>query len=135
VLSELAQRMPEGTLGQVLEAARAIQDEGERARVLSELAQRMPEGTLGQVLEAARAIQVEGARASVLSELASPLLKILYGDRYCYLEYSLSILSHRTRPDLLSDMTALMPVLIEIGTEDTPHEIHQAVRDVTKWWP
>jgi hypothetical protein len=134
-LSELAQRMPEGELGQVLAAAWAIRGEDDRASVLSILAQRLLQGELGQVLEAAQTIHDKKARASVLSALAQPMIKIPSEKSLLPIETSLVEFSQRTRADLFSDLAALMPIIIHLGTDDTPREIYQAVRDVTTWWP
>jgi len=165
MLSELTKRLPEGALGQVLEAARAIRDESKRADVLSALAQRLPmiagealeaaraiedeefrarvlsvlaqhlPDVAGEALAAARAIQVGEYRAEVLSALAQPFIRA--GSRECYpsIESMLGTLFLRARDDLFSNLAALMPVIIHIGTDDTPHEIYEAVRDVTAWWP
>jgi uncharacterized protein (DUF3820 family) len=131
----LAQRLPEGELGQVLEAAWAIQNDGHRTVVLSALAQRLPEGEFGKVLEAARAIKDEGDRTDVLSELAQPMMNISHKKSLLLMETSLAELSRRTRANLFSDLAALMPVILHLGTEDAPREIYEAVRDVTTWWP
>jgi hypothetical protein len=50
-------------------------------------------------------------------------------------------LSHRIytqespRQNLLSDVSALAPILIALGGEDVAEEIFQAIQDVGRWWP
>ena len=137
MLSDMAQSLPERQLVLVLEAAREIQNEYDRTPVLSDLAQRLPlsAGVLGQALKAARTIQFEEYRARVLSALAQPMMKLSHEKSLLLMGTTLAELSHRTRVNLYSDLAALMPVIIHIGTEDTPREIYEAVRDVTTWWP
>jgi hypothetical protein len=47
----------------------------------------------------------------------------------------LPILSRRTRPNLLSDLTALMPIIHRLGGEKAIRDTLDAVQKVTKWWP
>lgn len=47
---------------------------------------------------------------------------------------SLAILSQRTRSDLFSDISNLLPVFLHMGENGLDREILNAVRDVSKWW-
>ena len=134
VLSALVPRLPEEELEDVLATARAMQDEEFRARVLSALVTRRPKVTK-EALHAAWAIKHERVRAGALNKLAHSMIGLLPEDIYFLLETSLVELSHRTRENLFSDIAALMPVIIHIGTEDTPREIYEAIHDITTWWP
>ena len=76
LLPRLSEHERDQALRQALEAARAIGDEGSRARALAALAPHLtpPSATRpGQALEAARAIGDEGSRARALAALAPHL--------------------------------------------------------------
>jgi hypothetical protein len=134
VLSILAQRLPEATI-KALELAQAISDEQTRANALITIAQNLPKYSLGQMLIAARTIDNASNRASVMVHLVRNLLKIPLPMCYEYMEVSIKESSRNIRSELFSDIVALMPVIIHLGTEDTRTEIYSAVRDVTTWWP
>lgn len=134
ILSDLKQRFPEEQLVQVLEAARTISDEWPHANVLSALAKRLPEVTL-EALQAVWTIQEASLRARLLSALTQPMLNRSIEECYQYMDTCLAKLSQRTRSNLFSDISALLPIIIRLGTPDTSREIYEAVHDVTTWWP
>ena len=80
-------------------------------------------------------IQDATDRSCTLREFVKPLLHTNKINCYQMIEPVLGQLSRHTRADLFSDLSALMPVLLHLGTDDTPREIYEAVRDVTTWWP
>jgi hypothetical protein len=55
----------------------------------------------------------------------------------CYpqIEITLPRIAQLKRSDLFVNLSVLLPVIIHLGTDDTPSEIYEAVRDVTTWWP
>jgi hypothetical protein len=65
--------LPPHLLAETLAAARAIDDEGRRARALTALAPRLPLHLLAEALTAARAITTENDRARALVALAPRL--------------------------------------------------------------
>jgi hypothetical protein len=56
-------------------------------------------------------------------------------ESFSMLEPPLFKLAKRTRSNLSSDIMALIPIFLQVGTDDIPREIYEAVRDVTTWWP
>ncbi|NES66933.1 MAG: hypothetical protein F6K24_17595 [Okeania sp. SIO2D1] len=47
---------------------------------------------------------------------------------------TLHTLSLRTRPELLSDITALTPVIFVLGGEEAIDNTAIAIQDVSRWW-
>ncbi|ALF56324.1 hypothetical protein ACX27_09550 [Nostoc piscinale CENA21] len=43
-------------------------------------------------------------------------------------------LSLHTRPNLLSDIKALFPVIFALGGEAATAEVARAIMDVARWW-
>lgn len=43
--------------------------------------------------------------------------------------------ARRTRPDLLSDLRALAPLIHALGGESAAAETFRAIQDVARWWP
>jgi hypothetical protein len=121
-------------LAEALTAARSIPIETFRSQALAELAPQLSEGLLVEALTAARSIGNEGDRSKLLAALAPGLaalpraiLSPLWDD----------LLSSRTRPALLSDLTALAPVLVALSATSPTEllEITRAITDVARWWP
>jgi hypothetical protein len=131
--------LPEPLFRQALEVAWAIADSEDRAWALAGLMPHLPEPlpseAIGQALKAARAITSSRSRAVALAGLAPCLAKfpplILYS-LWCK---TLPLLAARTRKDLLSDLRALLPVLIALGGAPAVAEVFRAVQDVGQWWP
>jgi len=136
VLSALAQRLPEEYLGQVLELARAMEYEFNRAIVLSGLSQRLPELT-GEALAETWKIDdiLSDLRTDILRNLVKPMIEISFEECYLLVETSLHELSQQKRSELFSGISIIMPVIIHLGTDDTPSDIYEAVHAVTTWWP
>ena len=108
-------------LGEALEAARAIEDEGSRSAALAALAPRLAElGQPAEALEAARAIGDEGSRSEALAGLALRLAELPPATLYPLWSKTIRLSATRTREDLLGDLCALVPVLAALGgTEAT----------------
>jgi hypothetical protein len=133
VLNSLVQRLPELVV-EASKTARMSEYEKSRAELLSALAQSLP-GAISEALVDAQMITDEVMRASEVRKLALWMSNVPVRECYLPIETSLTDLSYRTRADLFSDISAIMPVIIHLGTEDTPREIYEAVCDVTTWWP
>jgi hypothetical protein len=132
-LSNLAKYLPEITR-EALEATRAIDNKGgSRAIILKDLAQRIPEVAV-EALDAGLEIESGAIRYWLLSILAHQIRNIRVEECYSSLETAISTLSHRTRSNFFSDISALLPLLIMCGSEEIDREILQAVQDVSKWW-
>ncbi|MBD2065975.1 hypothetical protein H6F93_00205, partial [Leptolyngbya sp. FACHB-671] len=130
-LMALAEKLPEA-LPKALEAALAIESESSRAQALTALAEKLTPDLLPKALEAAQAIEYEYYRVRALTALALHLVNA----PNCFNLWKdlLHFLSYRTRPDLLSDITALMPVIFSLGGKAAATEITQAIQNVAKWW-
>uniref|UniRef100_UPI002ACD9CC5 hypothetical protein n=1 Tax=Chloroflexus sp. TaxID=1904827 RepID=UPI002ACD9CC5 len=110
VLAAVAARAPAAVLAAVLAAARAIEDDWWRAEVLAAVAERVPD-LWPEVLAAAREIGDVEKRAEVLATVAERLANRPRAWLYpCWVE-TLPVLASRVRPDLLSDLRALAPLI------------------------
>jgi hypothetical protein len=151
VLGALAPHLPAELLSQALDAARAIGDERSRSEALAALAVHLSVELLSQALDAARAIEDEKYRSRAICALALNLLTELLNQaidatrsiedkerRSRVWTETLVVLAARTRPDLISDIHSLVPVLAALAGKDSAtelREIAQAITDVARWWP
>ncbi|MDZ8138253.1 MAG: hypothetical protein RM049_23585, partial [Nostoc sp. DedQUE04] len=133
-LSSLAQILPPELLSEALAAAREIQDEYSRASALSSLAQILPPDLLSEALAVAREIQDERCRADALSSLADKLSQIQKTRLFDRWRDTVHVLSLRTRPNLLSDINALTPVIFTLGGQQAVKDTASAISDVSRWW-
>jgi hypothetical protein len=129
-LRALTDKLPEA-LPKALEAALAIKNESDRAWALTALADKLPE-VLPKALEAALAIKDVSLRAWAFKALALHLVNA----PNCFNLWKdlLHFLSYQTRPDLLSDITALIPIIFSLGGKAAATEMTQAIQNVAKWW-
>ncbi|MBR8833341.1 MAG: hypothetical protein DSM106950_04680 [Stigonema ocellatum SAG 48.90 = DSM 106950] len=132
-LSALADKLPE-VLSDALAAAKQIQSESYRADALIRLADKLPPDLLPEALAAAREIQSESYRADALIRLALKLSQIQKTPLFDYWRETLHILSVHTRPNLLSDIKALTPVIFTLGGQQAVKDIANAIQDVSRWW-
>jgi hypothetical protein len=105
------------------------------ATVLTALAERLPPELLPKALAAAREIKDEYERARVLTALPPRLAELSRRALYPLWEEPLLLLARRTRPDLLADLRALVPVIHALGGEAAIAETFRAIQDVVRWWP
>ena len=89
---------------------------------------------LKKALAAAREIQSEEHRAKTLSSLADKLSQIQKTPLFDYWRDTLNILSVHTRPNLLSDIKALTPVIFTLGGQQAVKDTVCAIQDVSRWW-
>jgi hypothetical protein len=92
---------------------------------------------LPETLAAARSIQDEsklGRRADALSSLADKLSQIQKTQLFSLWRETLHILSVHTRPNLLSDIKALTPVIFTLGGQEAVKDTADAIQDVSRWW-
>ena len=130
-LTALSDKLPEA-LPKALDAASAIQNEYYRAQALTALSDKLTPELLPKALDAASAIQDEYSRAQALTALSDHLISA--PNSLQLWQSLLHPLSGRTRPQLLSDLTALSPVIFAFG-EETTAETVQAIQNVSRWWP
>jgi hypothetical protein len=126
----LAPYLPE-VLPEALEAARAIKDEKYRARVLTGLAPYLPQA-LPEALEAARGIGSESDRAEALKALTATLTPANVD--LSFWENTLQALGTLTRPHFLETIPNLVPLILHCGGLVALREVHQAIREVSRWW-
>jgi hypothetical protein len=134
-LAALAPHLGAVLIPDALRMARTIEDERLRADALVALAPRLGADLLPDALEAARAIKDARHRTCALAALASPLAKI---PRELLLPVWKKTLDHsatRLRSDLLSDLSALAPVIAALGGPEAIEEACRAIEDVGRWWP
>jgi hypothetical protein len=98
------------------------------------LATLLPPDLLPEALAAAREIQDESSRALALSSLAKKLSQIQKTSLFDHWRDTLNILSVRTRPNLLSDINALTPMIFTLGGQQAAKDTASAISDVSRWW-
>jgi len=127
----IAPHLPE-ILSEALEAARAIPDETYQAEALVLIAPHLPETLLPEPLEGVLDIQSEYNHAEPFSRLL-PNLKSSYFD-FSFWKKNLDVLAHRTRKDLLQDISALSPVIITLGGKEALAATALAIQEVGRQW-
>ena len=125
----LANLLPKKQLFQMLKQVMSIQDHQKRANNLNIVAQYLPV-VVGDTSKIIQSVRARRKNTDILSNLEPPIRQL-----YHYVDDFLFSPSYRIRANLCLDFVALMPIILHFGTEDTPHEIYEAVRDVTTWWP
>ena len=121
-------------LPEALAAARHIQFEWRRAQVLIALAKKLPE-LLPEALAAARRIQNEGDRTQAIIALADKLTQMPKTQLYPLWQDTLHTRSLRIRPDLLSDIEELTPVIFYLGGQEAIKNTAIALQEISRWWP
>ena len=132
VLTALANKLTPELLPRALEAVSTFREQSHSPRVIIALADKLMPELLPKVLKVALSIQPEYDRATALAALNPSFISA--SNRFDLWKDTLHFLSSYTRPDLLSDLTALTPLLVALGTEAIATETAQAIQDVAKWW-
>jgi len=146
VLARLIPHLPEPeqehALRNALDALREEKDAERQAEALEELAsslpQMLPREDLKETLRIARDVENTRARGKMLSALASPLANWAKRNRNAVHDLwreTLHTLARRTRRDLLSDLSALAPLIYALGGPEAIVGTFQAIQDVGRWWP
>ena len=131
-LASLSNKIPD-TLPQALNAALSIQDNSACAHFLEKLAEKLSPTLLLQALENTSLIQDDYYRAEAVKSLSIYIFKL--PNHFKLWKNALHSLSCRTRPNLLSDIVSLTPILISLEDEFAIADTVRAIQDVTKWWP
>ncbi|GBE77070.1 hypothetical protein myaer87_42970 [Microcystis aeruginosa NIES-87] len=129
-LTNLVPHLPE-VLPEALEIARGIEYEYLRARALTRLAPHLPE-VLPEALEIARGIGSEEYRASALQALTATLTPANVD--LSFWQDILHALGTLTRPNFLETIPNLVPLILHFGGVVALREVHQAIREVSRWW-
>ena len=98
------------------------------------MADKLPPDLLPEALAAAREIQDESYRADALSSLADKLLQVQKTLLFCLWRDTLHILSVHTRPNLLTDINALTPIIFTLGDKQAVKDTASAIQNVSRWW-
>ena len=98
------------------------------------MAEKFPE-LLPEALAAARHIQNDKGRAEAIVALANKLTQMPKTELYPLWQDTLHTLSLRTRPDLLSDIKELTPVIFYLGGQEAIKNTAIAIQEISRWWP
>jgi len=144
-MMELAPHLPAPLLRQMLDAILKINDRPIRTRVLIEVMPQLPEldraEAIYEALAAVQGIEEKESRSKMVHSLASHLASLPYATlARLWLRGQeeidfLHTLARRSRQDLLSDLCALIPMIIALGGPGQAVEIFHAIQDVGRWWP
>ncbi|MCZ8240511.1 MAG: NB-ARC domain-containing protein [Microcystis sp. LE19-131.1A] len=130
-LTGLAPYLPENLLPEALATAREIGDESDRAEALTGLAPHLPE-ILPEALATAREIGDESDRAKALQALTKVLTPANVD--LSFWEKTFYALGTLTRPHFLETIPNLVPLILHFGGVVALREVHQAIREVSRWW-
>jgi hypothetical protein len=76
-----------------------------------------------------------GGRSKALAALACYLPQLPRATLLSLWQETLHVLAARTRPNLLADIRALIPVILALGGEEAISGVFCAIQDVGRWWP
>jgi hypothetical protein len=123
-------------LAEALAAARAIGDEGSRARALAAVAPQLTDpAQLAEALAAARAIGHEGSRAEALAAVAPQLTDLADADRAPLSAALLDEAAQIPRHRCLEVVESSAALTAAIGGEDAVAALARAIRDTAAWYP
>ena len=130
-LTGLAPYLPK-VIPEALEVVRAIGDEYRRAKALIGLAPYLSDSLLPEALEIVRAIGDEFGGAGSLQALTEVLTPASV-DQSLW-EKTLHALGTLTRPHFLETIPNLVPLILHFGGVVALREVHQGIREVSRWW-
>jgi len=116
-----------------LSIAREINSKSRRDKAIFTIVPRIEDPQEGFIISCEIGIQYFRDRA--LAELAPKLMEISPHIFRPLWRNTLHILSQRTRKDLLSDLVALVSVILALGGQEALEETDRAIQDVGRWWP
>jgi hypothetical protein len=131
-LKAISPHLPSTLLPEALATAREIGHEYYRAMALTGLAPYLPENLLPEALATAREIGNESHRAEALQALTK-LLTLANVDLSLW-EKTLHVLGTLTRHHFLETIPNLVPLILHCGGLVALREVHQAIREVSRWW-
>ncbi|NEP06065.1 MAG: hypothetical protein F6K34_15290, partial [Okeania sp. SIO4D6] len=106
----------------------------DRAEFLAALAEKLTPEILPEALAVAGQIKEEKYRVQVLSAWANQLSQMPKTQLYSLWQNILHTLSFGSRPELLSNIKALTPVIFSLGGEEAIKNTAIAIQDVSRWW-
>ena len=103
--------------------------------VLSHVAPYLTGDALGEAFKMALEITAPNARAGPLSELSLRLTEFPSGPIHQLWSHAIHRSATRSRPNLLSDLRALSPIINKLGGAEVAHEISSNIYDIGQCWP
>jgi hypothetical protein len=114
----------------------ALANTRNRAMVMARLSLKIAElGHTDEALTLALMIDTDYARSMALEGLIPYLLALPRATLSSLWCETLPLLARRSRPDCLSDLGVLVPVMFRLGGRGTLTETSRAIQDVGRWWP
>jgi hypothetical protein len=99
---------------------------------LTGLAPHLPANLLPKALEIAKEIGSESSRAEALKALTATLTPANVD--LSFWQDVLQALGTLTRPSFLDTIPNLVPLILHCGGLVALREVHQAIREVSRWW-
>jgi hypothetical protein len=122
-----------------LEVCGQIEDEYTRginfAKIASRLSEQKKSGVLKKAINTISEIEDEDLREQGLVEIVPYLLELKPSNLHSMWSEMLHTSSQKTRSGLLSDIGALVPIILALGGEEALLETARAIEDVGRWWP
>lgn len=107
-----------------------------RAKVMARLSLKIAElGYTREAMTLALTIDTDYTRAVAIEGLTPYLLALPRATLSSLWCESLPLLARRGRPECLSDLAVLVPVIFRLGGRATLREVSRAIQDVGRWWP
>lgn len=132
IIPDLHETLRQTIAKETLIAARQMDDGDEtKLRVLESLATYLPE----EIFEEATKIPYNNYRMELIVSLTPHLIILPKQQIYLNLKKALQYLCLRTRPQLLSDITSLVPIINALGSEKAIQDTWLAYETVSAWWP
>ncbi len=111
---------------------------GLKAEVLTKivpyLSEKLKCETVREALQAAQLLEERDDRARVLAEMTPHLLDLPPVALYALWRDLLHLLAHSTRPDLLTNIRTLTPIMLKLGGPEVILEISRVILAVGEWW-
>lgn len=93
------------------------------------------EEIIEKALDTASKIEDDDKRAHALQTMSLYLRNLPIDSLYFWWKKIIQVLRERTRSNLLMDIIILIPLITDLGEDETLFKISQAIADVSRWWP
>jgi hypothetical protein len=123
---------------ELLTVVRAIARLDTRATLLGMLLPHVSDHMFGErlqeALDAVRGAHYQAAPTQVLAKLVPIFTQLTPTQMQLLWKMLLPILAQRQRPELLTDLLALEPIITTLGSSQNLADTSQAIQDVGRWW-
>lgn len=133
-LVNLAPFLPEHLHAKALMLLKDFNDEEIRTQTLIGLTPNIPADLFSDLLAIICDLQAKEYRSRALTAAVKRWLQLPVSHSLRFWKQATLSLSNRPRPDFLSDLQALTPILSDLGGVSAIQETLQAIKDVTRWW-